>query len=99
MGKGPLCFRVPARVGSCLSGKHQKTAEILLFSVLLLSHVNLGLFLEAESDLISMDDISVSLIPWEYRLEEGHLVMLPLEDTAHMRSSKGGVFLKIYLFF
>lgn len=47
----------------------------------MLSHVNLELSVEAESDLTSMGNITVPFIPWEYRLEEGHLVMLALEDN------------------
>lgn len=43
--------------------------------------MNLELSLEAESDLMSMGNITVPFIPWEYRLGEGHLVMLELEDN------------------
>lgn len=59
------------------------------------SCVNLELSLEARSDSLGVETETVLVIPWEYRVEKGHLVMLVLEDIAQMRSftcdSEGGV--------
>lgn len=69
-----------------LKRKTSVSAKVLLFPALMLSHVNLELSLEAENDLISMDSVTVPFIPWECRLEEGHLVTLALEILLKRRA-------------